>query len=168
MTLRFAHTFNGKPCTCGATHPRDERLLEQITTPDELSGLLNRALAAYLELRARGSFTETDSTAAGAAELDEAIDDTGGFLDECCITDGTGTVSRTALYDVYKVWAEAGGHRPIRDRTFYNRMKAHGFIESKSHGTRQFEALRLSAPESGAARGSNGAATGQQRGSKTL
>ncbi len=166
MTLRFAHTFNGKPCPCGATHQRDERLLERITAPEERSGLLNRALAAYLELRARGSFTETDSTAAGAAELDEAIDDTGGFLEEACVREGT--VSRTALYDAYKAWAEAAGHRPIRDRTFYNRIKAHGFIESKSHGTRRFEGLQLSAPKTGAATRAAGAARGSNGGSKAL
>jgi putative DNA primase/helicase len=151
MTLRFEHTFDGKPCAaCGATHQRDERLLERITTPRELSGLLNLALLSYVGLRDRGAFSETESTLAGAAELDEAVDDSANFLDECCQGAPGASVSRTELYRTYRAWAEQAGHRPVRDRTFYERVRGRGFDETKYEGKRRFSGLAIRAT-SGAA-----------------
>ena len=144
QVLRFVHTFTGKPCpACGASHKRNPRLLEKLTTPDELSGFLNRAVAAYLDLRERGSFTETASTAAGAAELDDAIDDTHAFIEECCVQTDGARVDRAALYRAYRTWCEANGHRPIRDRRFYDRIRACGFEEHPYAGRPSFHSLGL-------------------------
>ena len=144
LVLRFPHTFNGKTCpACGATHERDERLFDKLTTPGELSGLLNRTRAAYLDLRSRGSFTETASTSAGAAELTETIDDTIAFVEECCITDADARVDRAALYRAYRTWSEAAGHRPFRDRRFFSCIRARGFDERPYAGRPNFHGIGL-------------------------
>ena len=144
MVLRFPHVFNAFPCAaCGATHQRDERLLERLTSPDELCGLLNRTLAAYLKLLERGAFTETASTQAGAAELDEAIDDTHSFIEECCVQGEGIRAYRTTLFRAYKQWCLASGHRPIRDRLFYQRIRARGFEGHLYSGRVYFHGLGL-------------------------
>ena len=63
-------------------------------SPGELSGLLNRALAALPGLRTRGDFLHSESTKLAEVEFVQATDPIEAFLTEVCVDDPNGKISK--------------------------------------------------------------------------
>ena len=89
----------------------DRDLLARLTTPTELSGLLNRALAELPALRSRGHFSASAVTSEAAAGFRISSDSAAGFIDDCCRIVSDGRVAKPALYRAYKDWCEENGRR---------------------------------------------------------
>jgi putative DNA primase/helicase len=87
-------------------------------SPGELSGLLNRALAALPALRARGDFFSSESTALAELEFIQATDPIEAFLSEVSVDDPNGLLSKKDVLIRYSAWASERGHPPITPKAF--------------------------------------------------
>ena len=76
-------------------------LLDKMTTPGELSGLLNLALAAGDRLRAQGHFTQSDSVAEAGVEFRRTTDPFHVWLSEHTVLVPKGFVVQKDLYKQY-------------------------------------------------------------------
>lgn len=94
--------------------PREKihNLVVQLTTPGELSGVLNRALAALPGMIHRGGFTQSESTQASLMEFREMTDPLAAWLDRFTVLSPDGMVSRKDLGISYNAASEAAS-RPL-------------------------------------------------------
>ena len=140
----------------------DPALLEKLTTPDELSGLLNRAVRAYRQVLEKGALTESEKMVRAKHEFDQASDSTRLFLDECVEESSPyDEIDRTELYAAYKDWCVFNRFSPESARRFYGSIWDIFRIKTdRSHGRRLFKGIRLvdETPETGA----QGAERGQE------
>lgn len=126
----------------------DPFLLEKLTTPDELSGLLNHAVAAYRNMLNRGRLTESDSMKSAKAGFNALSDPTRLFLDEQVELDDQAHILRSELYTAYKKWCAIHGVRAVRPQILYQTIQeALGVFTRKSNGRRLLEGIRLAHAE---------------------
>ncbi len=91
--IEFPNVFNGVDC--------NQNMIKDITTPEELSGLLNKCLIILPELLSRGEFTE-GSTKDVEKEYFRRSDSIAAFVNEMLERDNSGkAMSRSELYNVY-------------------------------------------------------------------
>ena len=98
----------------------DHSLLDMLTTPQELSGLLNRAIEGYYTVLSSRAITQSAKMAVAKEEFDLMSDSTRTFLDERvqeCSYDEH--VDRTELYVAYKSWCDVHRFSPVSARRFY-------------------------------------------------
>jgi putative DNA primase/helicase len=115
---------------------QDRGLLDKLTTPKEMSGLLNMAIHSYKELRARGVFKLGDTMRRAHDEFVEAIDPVAVFIREKTRVASDASDDKTALYKGYKGWCDEVGHKPLSARKFNLRIRQHipGIAEKKVNG----------------------------------
>lgn len=131
-----------------AEDDRDPFLLEKLSTPDELSGLLNHAVAAYRHLLNRGRLTESGSLKSAKAGFSALSDPTRLFLEEQVELDDQSRLHRTDLYTAYKKWCAIHSVRPVRPQILYQTIQeALGVSTRKSNGRRMLEGIRLAHAE---------------------
>ena len=98
----------------------DRTLLDKLTTPEELSGLLNRAISEYRQLLESGTLTESEKMTRAKDEFDQASDSTRLFLEErveeCSPYD---EIDRTELYNAYKDWCIFNRISPVGPHRLY-------------------------------------------------
>ena len=80
---------------------RDGDLLDKLTTEEELSGLLNKALIALHGLLDRGYFTGTKSAEENEVIYESASNPVYGFVDERLIIDSESYVPKMELYEEF-------------------------------------------------------------------
>ena len=114
----------------------DPYIMEKITTEEELSGLLNRALDGLEWLEKQGHFTTNESTNLMLEQYKLDIDNVALFVDEYCTMNPELRTERQQLYDDYVQWCHDSGYKSMGLRKFYNRIE-NGFPVSvvKPHGT---------------------------------
>ena len=139
----------------------DRTLLDKLTTPEELSGLLNRAVAEHRQLLESGRLTESEKMARAKDEFDQASDSTRLFLEErveeCSPYD---EIDRTDLYNAYKDWCAFNRINPVSARRLYSSIWDIFRVETqKSHGRRLFKGIQLT--DETAPTGAQGAERGQ-------
>ena len=144
----------------------DRTLLDKLTTPDELSGLLNRAVSAYRQLLEKGTLTESEKMAAAKEEFDQASDSTRLFLrervEECSPYD---EIDRTEVYSAYKDWCVFNRINPVSARRLYSSIWDVFRIKTdRSHGRRLFKGIQLLPVEELALNAVEAGAQGAQRG----
>ena len=132
----------------------DHTLLDQLTTPEELSGLLNRAVAAYRQLLESGRLTESEKMVRAKDGFDQESDSTRLFLEErveeCSPYD---EIDRTVLYGAYKDWCVFNRINPVSARRLYKSIWEIFRVDThNSHGRRLFKGIRLipETPQTGA------------------
>ena len=123
IILKFPHVFGSK-CGCGQTHEIKKDLLQELTTPEELSGLLNLAIAGLKRLKENGwTFTLSDKARDIEHEFNRLADTVKAFSDDRLEIDPEGKESRSALYLAYKVYCEDCDAQPITQTKFTQRLK---------------------------------------------
>ena len=152
--------------TLGKVH-LDPAILDKLTTPDELSGLLNRAVSEYRQLLQKGTLTESDKMARAKEEFDQASDSTRLFLkervEECSPYK---EMNRTELYNAYKDWCALNRLNPVSAHRLYSSVWEIFRVEThKRHGRRVLCGLQLvsedtESPQTGAD-GAGGSDRGQ-------
>ena len=90
-------------------HETDRQLFERIAA-NELSGVLNRALAGWKRLQTKGRFTRSVDMANARKELLAHANPLQGFIDECCEKAQNVTIKLDEFYRHYKAWAEDNGY----------------------------------------------------------
>ncbi|RLI78030.1 hypothetical protein DRP04_10575, partial [Archaeoglobales archaeon] len=79
----------------------DENILQKLTTKEELSGLLNKAIEGLKRLLSRGDFTTTRSTEEWREAYIRMSDPVGAFVMDMVEEDPLGTVTKDDLYNAF-------------------------------------------------------------------
>jgi putative DNA primase/helicase len=136
IIIPFPNIFTGKKA--------NKNLINEITTPDELSGLLNRALAGLQRLMKNQGFSKAQSVEDAIADYKKANDTVQSFVDDCCEL-GTGfEIERTKLYDAYTTYCSKEGFEPVSRISCYNRVRANAQVGEKiKDGVNYFAGIRV-------------------------
>jgi len=102
----------------------DPRLIERMTTPTELSGLLRHAVEALRRLEARGGFELPASVEESLREYRTEVDSVAAFVGERCVVDESAKVPASALYTAYKAYCDETGAKPVSNRRFKQRLES--------------------------------------------
>ena len=123
----------------------DRTLLDQLTTPEELSGLLNRAVAEYRQLLESGRLTESEKMARAKQGFDQESDSTRLFLKECVEECSPyEEIDRTVLYGAYKDWCVFNRNNPVSARRLYKSVWEIFRVDThKRRDRRVFQCLKL-------------------------
>jgi putative DNA primase/helicase len=106
----------------GSDH-QDHHLLAKLTTPSELSGLLNDALDGLDRLRTHGRFTTADSSEEAAQRFRVDSDSAAGFCEDCCTITADARTAKPILFQAYRAWCEENGRRPLAAVRFGRRLR---------------------------------------------
>ena len=113
LIVPFERSFEGR---------EDRNLLASLTTPGELSGLLNYGLLALPGLRARGRFVESEQTARAKERFKVDSDSVTGFVHDQCTLSLDGQVAKPTLYQAYKTWCGDNNRRAISAQRFNRQL----------------------------------------------
>ncbi len=115
--IQFPHQFTGDSA--------DRELISKLTTLDELSGLLNRALNGLKRLYRDGHFSENRTTESALEDYEKQNDNVVSFVSDCCeIIQGT-RIERTELYAAYEEYCRSEGFNPTSRQKCYKRIRSY-------------------------------------------
>jgi len=119
-----------------AENEKDIHLLDKLQ--DELSGILNLALAGLKSLRQRGRFPESTASVAAVEEYRHESNPVQQWLNERTQpaytpkqTPDTYPTTAKALFDDYRAWAEQNGRNPMNNTNFGREMRRLGIPKDK-------------------------------------
>lgn len=116
--IRFPNSFpEGSP-------KRDPAILSKITTQQELSGLLNKAIIGLVRLFSQREFSKPASVEAEVMLYQNENDNVRLFFSECCEFVIGSIVSKEQLYKSYTKWCHSGNYRSISRQKFNNHVKS--------------------------------------------
>jgi P4 family phage/plasmid primase-like protien len=101
----------------------DPKLLEKLTTPAELSGLLVHAVSGLQRVMQRGRLAEVTSTTDAAVAYRDRLDTVRGFVGEGCVLHAEAWTPRPQLYKRYQKWAKEGGRFAVSAATFNDHLR---------------------------------------------
>lgn len=122
--IRFDNVFEGKNA--------DIELADKLTTPQELSGLLNLALNGLKELKEMNGFS--DKTTQQRREDYEQADHVAAFISKECIIDIKNTKNFTPsneVHDKYLEYCTRYNIRPVEKETLGKRLSAYGVYNNQ-------------------------------------
>ena len=94
----------------------------ELQAPEELQGLLVRAVIGAQRLMARGRFDPPPSVLEAGAEFRRTTDPVASFAAECLIVGDDLHLPRTRVFERYRTWCEDNGNRPLAASKFYDRL----------------------------------------------
>ena len=110
----------------------DPDILAKMTTPGELSGLLNLAIEGLRRLEARGRFEEPETVTKAMDNYQQIADPLQAFLREKCVCDVPGAVvGKTELYEAYTKFCHEEGVKYIEGRREFNARLQQEFPEMR-------------------------------------
>jgi putative DNA primase/helicase len=124
----------------------DPHMITQLTTCNELQGLLARAIGGLQRLMDRGRFDRPESVAQAGSAYRERLDSVRGFVSDECLLETTAWTKRADLYSAYHQWAQKGGRFPLSNATFYDRLRREypeRVVERTRNGKRGFAGIGL-------------------------
>lgn len=116
--IPFTMRFVDKPIAPNE-RKRDSNL--GTTLRSEASGILAWLVRGCLDWQRQG-LNPPDSVALATREYKQAEDTISLFLEECCVVHPTAIAGTTALYRVYKAWADEMNLRPMTGTAFGTRL----------------------------------------------
>jgi P4 family phage/plasmid primase-like protien len=140
----------------------DPHLLDKLTTPSELEGLLVQAVHALRRLMTRGHFAIPDSVQQAGHRYRDRLDTVRAFVAEECTLDPDAWTPRSQLYGTYRNWAQEGGRLPVSAATFNDHLRRlDGIEEAGRKGIRGWSGINHTntsepQPEPPGSRGSRG------------
>jgi putative DNA primase/helicase len=115
LLIPFHRSFRGAACEL----PR-RTIDATLSSPEELSGALNRALPAHRRLRREGRFTETATTEQQLTELQQATDPLAHWLAAETTGSSAASIAHDRLHAAYAA-ACANINRPIMSKQMFGR-----------------------------------------------
>ncbi|MBT9282305.1 MAG: bifunctional DNA primase/polymerase [Hydrogenibacillus schlegelii] len=123
---------------------KDPNLLEKLTVPHELSGLLNVAIGGLRRLERQGRFTENEATRKALEMYRENIDSVAAFVKERVAIDDNAAESKQEIFAAYKRWCDVAGLKPLGRNRFNARfVELTGAREAGHHIVRRWRGVRL-------------------------
>jgi len=101
----------------------DVEILKKLTTPEELSGLLNAALQGLVGLADNNGFTEPKTVIETKDDYRRASDSAYAFLSENTVAGPEKYVKKANIYEKYKEWCEKVGLLKLSNTKFNSRLK---------------------------------------------
>lgn len=129
ILIRFPNSF--------IKEAADPNLLQKLTTPEELSGLLNKTVQSLRVLMGRGHFEEPESAMFELSEYWVDCDPLALFVTEACELDPANRVKRSALYQAYGKFCQLNGYKPLASRKFTQNLEIYG-ISTERTATERF------------------------------
>ncbi len=136
------------------TRARDPTIKAKLRQPEHAAAVLAWAVAGCLAYQREGLGTCSAvevSTSAYRLENDHLAE----YLDDCCVIDPTGRVTRAELRESYERWGKETGRRKLLTaKEIAGRLRDKGCHDVKVRGALYWEGIRLrdaSDPEQGAA-----------------
>lgn len=134
LILSFDRVFHGIT--------KDTNLINKLTTPNELSGLLNLALIALRQLKKDGGFREI-SVEKVRKEYEYNANTVKAFLDDKCVIDLTSPeycIPTVYLCNEYENFCQEKGVRALEMNTFGSKLKEYGIEKDRkrNHGDREY------------------------------
>jgi putative DNA primase/helicase len=114
VLVDFPHQFMGDKA--------DSDLLDKLTKPEELSGLLNASLDALLRLREKKVFSANTSLSTIRREYLLNSNPVPVFVEEMCVKDPKSSISKDDLYEAFVRFCEDTGADPIGKKAFGGRL----------------------------------------------
>jgi P4 family phage/plasmid primase-like protien len=108
VIVPFDRTFTGEHA--------DKYLREKLSTPEELSGIFNRALAGLDRLYSNSDFTIPAQVDAALGEYHRANDSVVAFVSECCDITPDGRIAKADFRAAYGPWCVDQGMTRMGDR----------------------------------------------------
>ncbi len=139
VILCFDKVFEGKM--------KDKDLIDKLTTPQELSGLLNLALIALRQLHKDGGFKDV-SVERVKKEYDSKANIIAAFMQEECMVDLTAPEYLTLTTDVYSAYVSFCNTRrekPLETNVFGKKLAEQGIEKERSRyrGDREYYYMGL-------------------------
>ena len=100
--------------------------LEKLTTPDELSGLLNHAIAAMHGVLEKGNYSETETVREAKAQYEKANNAVLQFLTEGYHQDPDGSITEEILWNAFTDWCDGENLKPPTKAHFREVIKNWG------------------------------------------
>ena len=85
---------------------RDKGILKKLTTPQELSGILNNALEGIIRIEENGAFTNSESTIALREKYLRLADPVAAFCMDCVVEDVEASIPKSELYGHYVAYCK--------------------------------------------------------------
>jgi putative DNA primase/helicase len=103
----------------------DKHLIDKLTTPEELSGLLNIALTNLKKLQQTGTFSTNMTTDEVRQYYQKLSDPLFAFLEDCCQQGHNQQVSKSDLYSGYVLYCENNKLTKTNQSQFTKELKKH-------------------------------------------
>jgi P4 family phage/plasmid primase-like protien len=126
LILPFEEVFDRKEV-------KDTKLIDKLTTPEELSGLLNLALIALKQLHKDGGFKDI-SVESIRKEYDENSNTVEAFLQDKCVVDLTAPeyyTLTTNVYNEYLIFCKERKERPLEMNIFGKKLAELGILKER-------------------------------------
>lgn len=114
IMINFPNSFEGKKA--------EKRLVEKLTVPSELSGLLNLAIASLKSLISNGEFTGTMSTTDIKELYTRMSDSIGAFIMDCAEFDSESYIGKRELYSSYCEYCREKSYPTLNEQTFHKNL----------------------------------------------
>ena len=125
LILEFLRSFEGE---------EDIHLTEKLTSPEELSGVLNWAAEGYQRLKKNNTFT-LKRTAQENSELwedyVEAPQGVGAFIDDCLVSCQSGEIKKNDLRGAYIRYCEKWNYK-VNESGLWRTIRRSGYRETKT------------------------------------
>ncbi len=108
----------------------------------ELSGILAWAVKGCLDWQRYG-LREPDAVTTATTSYRHEEDILGDFIEDCCILEPRGSISKSELKDLYSQWCQANSIEPVTQRTFKARLTERGITEGRAGKARLWKGIRL-------------------------
>jgi P4 family phage/plasmid primase-like protien len=109
----------------------DKSLKHKLTKPDELSGLLNRALTGLNRLFENQDFSDSETVKDALEDYKKQNDTVAAFVADCCEFGEGFEIERTKVYDAYTTFCQNEGFEAVSRIACYNRMRANMQVGEK-------------------------------------
>ncbi len=117
IIITFPNVFNGDNC--------DPKKLEKITTEQELSGLLNLALAALKRLLNNGGFSHMKTTDEIREDYIRKSSPIASFVLDCLEVDTDAFIEKKELFNIFAAYCRARGIPCVTRDTFFKNLPQH-------------------------------------------
>jgi putative DNA primase/helicase len=103
---------------------QDKNLLDKLTTPQELSGLFNKALAAFRRVEESGTFTNEGSIEAKRDLYQRLSDPIQSFIDDCVDFDPDRHVVKQELFQAFQEYSRKQRYAKVySQKTFFRKFR---------------------------------------------
>ncbi|KJU84697.1 DNA primase [Candidatus Magnetobacterium bavaricum] len=115
VIIPFNKTFKGADA--------DKGLISRLTTKQELSGLLNKALKGLYRLFINDRFSENASTQDMLEKYKRDNDNVIAFVSDACVLKEGVMAERNQLYNMYLIYCESEGRKAVTKNNFNKRIR---------------------------------------------
>ena len=135
LAIPYSNSFRGKEDRC---------LIDKLTTPQEISGLLTRAVRALGDMTRRGCLAIDHNLAVAQGDFRMNLDSVREFVNAETDIDPDVQVDQADLYRAYREWCAEMFLEPVGPHKFNASVtEVDGIIRFRSNGRRRFAGIGL-------------------------